>query len=79
MVLAWAKKVVNLVPLCGVCRRLEPVLGPGEETFLDADLLTNRKICEKVRLKDLLPVWRCCFRVLNGLNSLRELIPCGKF
>jgi hypothetical protein len=36
MVLAWAKKAVNLVPLCGVCRRLESVLGAGEETFLDA-------------------------------------------
>jgi hypothetical protein len=30
MVLAWAKKVVNLAPLCGVCRRLESVLGAEE-------------------------------------------------
>jgi len=27
MASAWAKKVVNLAPLCGVRRRLESVLG----------------------------------------------------
>ena len=36
MASAWAKKVVNLTPLCGVCRRLEFVLGAEEKTFLDA-------------------------------------------